>query len=129
MLLNSIEKDKKSTFTNIGVHKDDLVFRLDNHSIKNHGSQGQQKSFLISLKLAQFDFIKKYFKFCPILLLDDIFDKLDDNRVEYLISFINKGVFNQVFITDTNKERSKKILNTTNKDFTIFDITKEIDEK
>ena len=77
---------------------------------------------MISLKLAQFDFITTKLGFKPILLLDDIFDKLDDNRVEQLISFTSKGLFSQVFITDTHKQRSKEILEKTGIDYEIFNI-------
>ena len=94
----------------------------ENRSIKKHGSQGQQKSFLISLKLSQYEFMKKELNLSPLLLLDDIFDKLDDSRVESLISFVKKGKFNQVFITDTSKERSENILQKTQSDYTIFNI-------
>ena len=121
-LESTIIKDRSSTRTSVGVHKDDLVFTLDGHSIKKHGSQGQQKSFLISLKLAQFEFMKEQLNLNPILLLDDVFDKLDDKRVECLVSFVKKGKFNQVFITDTNKERSENILKKTDSDYTIFKI-------
>ena len=121
-LEESLENDRRSTRTNVGIHKDDLVFTLDEYPIKKHGSQGQQKSFLISLKLAQFEFMKLEIGLNPILLLDDIFDKLDDKRVECLVSFVKKGKFNQVFITDTNRERSEDILKKTDSDYTIFNI-------
>lgn len=121
-LEDSLENDRRSTRTNVGIHKDDLVFTLDGYPIKKHGSQGQQKSFLISLKLAQFEFMKLEIGLNPILLLDDIFDKLDDKRVECLVSFVKKGKFNQVFITDTNRERSEDILKKTDSDYTIFNI-------
>lgn len=122
LLNKSLEIDRISSRTNVGIHKDDLVFTLNNYPIKKHGSQGQQKSFLISLKLAQFEFMKMKLDLDPILLLDDIFDKLDDKRVESLISFVKKGKFNQVFVTDTNQERSENILKKTESDYTIFNI-------
>ena len=125
LLKKSLEIDKVSSRTNVGIHKDDLVFTLNNYPIKKHGSQGQQKSFLISLKLAQFEFMKMKLGLDPILLLDDIFDKLDDKRVECLVSFVKKGKFDQVFITDTNKERSENILINTGSDYTIFNITRQ----
>lgn len=96
--------------TQVGIHKDDITFMMNDYPIKKIGSQGQQKSFLIALKLAQFDFIKEQIGFKPILLIDDIFDKLDDNRILKLISFVDKDVFGQVFITDTHMERSAEIL-------------------
>ena len=82
---------------------------MNNHN-KKTGSQGQQKSFLISLKLAQFDFIKQKVNFKPILLLDDIFDKLDNDRIFKIINLVNKDVFGQVFITDTNEKEVKRFL-------------------
>ena len=120
LLVSNQFKDRQSCRTSVGVHKDDLIFTLNNHPIKTHGSQGQQKSFLISLKLAQFELMKEKLDLKPILLLDDIFDKLDDKRVESLVSFVKKDKFNQVFITDTNKDRSEKILKKTNSDYSIF---------
>ena len=115
-------KDRASCYTQVGTHKDDIIFEMNTYPIKKIGSQGQQKSFLIALKLAQFEFIKNQIGFKPILLLDDIFDKLDDSRVLKLISFVNKGVFGQVFITDTHAERSEEILTKANIPFSIFNI-------
>lgn len=122
LLSKNIEKDRKSKYTSIGIHKDDLLFTLNNYPLQKHGSQGQQKTFVIALKLAQFEFIKQQIEMSPILLLDDIFDKLDIKRVGCLVSFIDKGFFNQVFITDTNKNRIEKILTNTNINYTIFNI-------
>ncbi len=122
-LINASQlKDRASNYTQVGTHKDDILFEMNNHPIKKIGSQGQQKSFLIALKLAQFEFIKNQIGFNPILLLDDIFDKLDDNRVLKLISFVNKGVFGQVFITDTHAQRSEEILTKANIPYSIFKI-------
>ena len=120
LIKESLPKDRASNYTQIGIHKDDILFEMNEHPIKKIGSQGQQKSFLIALKLAQFEFIKHQIGFKPILLLDDIFDKLDDNRVLQLISFVNKGVFGQVFITDTHAERSEEILTKANIPYSIF---------
>jgi DNA replication and repair protein RecF len=122
LLQASLLKDRASNHTGVGVHKDDVLFEMSEHPIKKIGSQGQQKSFLIALKLAQFDFIKEQLGFKPILLLDDIFDKLDDNRVLQLISFVNKGFFGQVFITDTHAERSGNVLTKANIPYSIFTI-------
>ena len=121
-LNNSLKQDKISCRTSVGIHKDDLLFTLNGSSVKKYASQGQQKSFLISLKLAQFDFLKEELGLKPILLLDDIFDKLDDKRVESLISLVKRGTFNQVFITDTSKERSEEILKKTSSEYSIFNI-------
>ena len=95
---------------------------MNNHLIKKTGSQGQQKSFLISLKLAQFDFIKQKVNFKPILLLDDIFDKLDNDRIFKIINLVNKDVFGQVFITDTNEKRSKEILDMAEISYKIINV-------
>ena len=129
LLRASLLKDRASNHTGVGIHKDDVLFEMNEHSIKKIGSQGQQKSFLIALKLAQFDFIKEQLGFKPILLLDDIFDKLDDNRVLQLISFVNKGFFGQVFITDTHAERSEEILTKANIPYSIFAIRNLLDER
>ena len=125
LIHQSLLKDRASNHTSVGVHKDDMLFKMNGRPIKKNGSQGQQKSFLIALKLAQFDFIKQQLGFNPILLLDDIFDKLDDNRVLQLINFVNKGFFGQVFITDTHAERSEEILAKANIPFSIFAIENE----
>ena len=96
--------------------------RLQELSIaKKFGSQGQQKTFLIALKLAQFDYLSRL-NTNPILLLDDIFDKLDDNRVEKIIDLVNEDNFNQIFISDTNKKRSEEIIKKVNKSYKIFEI-------
>ena len=124
LLNESQQKDRISTYTQVGTHKDDIAFTMNSYLIKKIGSQGQQKSFLIALKLAQFDFIKQQIGFKPILLLDDIFDKLDDNRILKLISFVDKNVFGQVFITDTHIERSEEILQKAGIKFSIFKIDK-----
>ena len=120
ILKESLVKDRASNYSQCGIHKDDILFEMNGHPIKKIGSQGQQKSFLIALKLAQFEFIKNKIGFKPILLLDDIFDKLDDRRVLKLIGFVNKNVFGQVFITDTHKQRSEAILTKANIPYTIF---------
>ena len=122
LLLKSNINDRKSRTTKVGTHKDDIVFKMNDHPIKKIGSQGQQKSFLIALKLAQFEFIKKKIGFKPILLLDDIFDKLDDHRILKLIDFVNKDVFGQVFITDTHAERSTEILEKAGINYSVYTI-------
>ncbi len=121
ILINSLENDLRYKYTTRGIHKDDLLFLKDKNSIKKFASQGQQKSFLIALKLAQFDYLSKSDK-KPILLLDDIFDKLDDTRVEQMIKLVNDDHFNQIFVTDTNKERSEIIIKKVNKSYKIFQI-------
>jgi len=122
LIHKSKANDRISKSTQVGIHKDDIVFKMNSRPIKKIGSQGQQKSFLIALKLAQFNFIKDKLGFKPILLLDDIFDKLDDNRILKLISFVDKNVFGQVFITDTHKERSAEILTKAGITYSIYSI-------
>lgn len=106
---NARKKDSAVGYTTVGIHKDDLTFLIHGHPIKKYGSQGQQKSFLIALKLAQFDMISKLLEMKPILLLDDIFDKLDHLRVERLMKMVSDHEFGQVFITDTDGDRIEKV--------------------
>ena len=121
LLKNSLEKDLRFQYTTKGIHKDDLNLNLDKFPIKKYGSQGQQKTFLIAMKLAQFDYLSKLDS-KPILLLDDIFDKLDDTRVKQIINLVNQEKFNQIFISDTNKTRSENIIKKVNKSYKIFEI-------
>ena len=109
LLKKSAEKDKVLERTTCGVHKDDLLFYIHGMPIKKFGSQGQQKSFLIALKLAQYTLLQQAKGFKPLLLLDDIFDKLDDKRVEKLMQMVSNHNFGQVFITDTGYNRVKQI--------------------
>jgi DNA replication and repair protein RecF len=122
LLEENISKDRALHYTSVGVHKDDLSFEIDNYPIKKFGSQGQQKSFLIALKLAQFDFVKKQSGEKPILLFDDIFDKLDEFRVSKIIEMVNKEEFGQLFISDTHPERTENIVKTTLQSYKIFSI-------
>ena len=127
LLEENINKDRVLQYTSVGIHKDDLMFEIDNFSIKKFGSQGQQKTFLIALKLAQFEFVKKLSGENPILLFDDIFDKLDEFRVQKIISMVNNDDFGQIFISDTHLERTEKIIKSTNQSFKVFkDFEKEI---
>ena len=120
LLENSLQKDKIIQYTTTGIHKDDLNFEIGAYPIKKFGSQGQQKSYLIALKLAQFEFIKQQSNVTPILLLDDIFDKLDKNRVLHIIQLVNNDEFGQIFITDTHFERTESILKKGSKAYEIF---------
>ena len=120
LLEHSINKDKALQYTSVGIHKDDLTFEIEGHPIEKFGSQGQQKSFLVALKLAQFDFIKAQSGVTPILLLDDIFDKLDEQRVEQLIGLVNDDNFGQLFISDTHAERTEEVVKSTNQSYEIF---------
>lgn len=122
LLNQNIEKDRALRHSSVGIHRDDLIFEINNYPIKKFGSQGQQKSFLTALKLAQFDFMKDKKGFKPLLLLDDIFDKLDRGRVEQLMKLVSDNTFGQIFITDTNKERIERIFKEINVDIRIFQI-------
>ena len=120
VLQKSLEKDKILQYTTSGIHKDDLSFQIGEYPIKKFGSQGQQKSYLIALKLAQFEFIKLQSKMTPILLLDDIFDKLDEKRVQQIVDLVNNDQFGQIFITDTHSERTESIVKQSNVPYQIF---------
>ena len=122
LLKESMQKDRAVLFTTQGIHKDDLALRLGDYSIKRIGSQGQQKTFLVALKLAQFEFIKKCSGLHPILLLDDIFDKFDSHRVDKIINLVADEDFGQIFITDTSSERMHEILKKINTDYKLFGI-------
>lgn len=104
-LIRAREKDRVIQYTSVGIHKDELVFFIHDVPVKRYGSQGQQKSFLIALKLAQFSFTREVKGLSPILLFDDIFDKLDEERVEQLMRLVSDDSFGQVFVTDTHLER------------------------
>ncbi|MFY0631226.1 MAG: DNA replication/repair protein RecF [Flavobacteriaceae bacterium] len=120
LLKNGLEKDKILQYTTVGIHKDDLNFEIGGYPIKKFGSQGQQKSYLIALKLAQFEFIKQQSNITPILLLDDIFDKLDESRVSHIIQLVNNDEFGQIFITDTHFERTENAIKQSEKPYQIF---------
>ena len=120
MLEKSLERDRVLQYSSAGIHKDDLLFEINGHSVKKIGSQGQQKSFLIALKLAQFDFITKKSHVKPILLLDDIFDKLDDQRVGQLLHLVNDNSFGQLFITDTHDIRTEALIKETGQSYKMF---------
>lgn len=119
-----LDKDRALQYTSVGIHKDDLNFDLGEHAIKKFGSQGQQKSFLIALKLAQFHFIKEQSNTTPILLLDDIFDKLDEHRVSHIISLVNDENFGQLFISDTHAERTENVIKTIHQSYKMFELGK-----
>lgn len=119
-LKENIQRDRHSQYTNYGIHKDDLILEIDGHPIKKFGSQGQQKSYLIALKLAQFDFIKTHSKSNPILLLDDIFDKLDEDRVEHLLGLVDNENFGQLFISDTHADRTEAVIKKVHQSYKMF---------
>lgn len=124
LLQLALDRDRAVRYTTAGVHKDDLTFTIEGHPIKKFGSQGQQKSFIIALRLAQYVYIQKLKGFNPIILLDDIFDKLDDNRVEQLIALVAENNFGQVFITDTQQQRISHMLSAIPGSHMIYRIAK-----
>ncbi len=122
------EKDRILQYTTFGVHKDDLDLLLEDHPIRKVGSQGQQKTYLVALKLAKFECIRQTTAKKPILLLDDIFDKFDASRVTQIIKIISEREFGQIFITDTNQDRLDTILSKMGTDYKIFKINNAISE-
>lgn len=122
ILKNAIGKDRIVQHTTVGIHKDDLILTLEKYPIKKAGSQGQQKTYLVSLKLAQFDFIKQISGLKPVLLLDDVFDKFDKQRVRQIIELVAENHFGQIFITDTSKDRLENMLKEIDIKYTLFAI-------
>tara|TARA_Y100000741_G_scaffold175595_1_gene133234 strand:- start:264 stop:1142 length:879 start_codon:yes stop_codon:yes gene_type:complete len=122
LIKDSFQKDVIIQYTSVGLHKDDFIFNIDENRIKRFGSQGQQKSFLIALKLAQFDYLKNETGNSPILLMDDIFDKLDLMRVKRIVEIVNSTNFGQLFLSDTDKERIEKVLSSLNLSSKIFEV-------
>ena len=122
LLHESIQKDRILQYTSCGIHKDDILFNLGDYPIRKIGSQGQKKTYLVALKLAQFDFIKDLASMTPILLLDDIFDKLDKNRVEQIVKLVANDHFGQIFITDTNREHLDRMIHGIDAEYKIFQV-------
>ena len=122
LLEMSLAKDKIIQNTSVGIHKDDLIFQLEDYLLKKIGSQGQQKTFLLALKFAQYELIKKFLKINPILLLDDFFDKLDALRIEQIVKLVADNNFGQIFITHTNINRLEKTLLKINTDYKILEL-------
>jgi DNA replication and repair protein RecF len=122
LLKESRYKDQRVQFTTVGIHKDDLILNLNNIPIKRIGSQGQQKTYLVSLKFAQFEFLREIKQTAPLLLLDDVFDKLDGRRVRHILKLVSDDSFGQIFITHTSLERMKSILDELNLGHTLFEV-------
>jgi DNA replication and repair protein RecF len=122
LLSDNFEKDRILQYTYYGIHRDDIDLYINDFKINKSGSQGQQKTFLIALKLAQYDFIKQLSGKNPILLLDDIFDKFDAERVKKIIHLIKENSFGQIFITDTNSNRIHNILADTQTEYRLFEV-------
>jgi DNA replication and repair protein RecF len=122
LLASSITNDRSAQYTTQGIHKDELELKIFDHPVKKFGSQGQQKSYLIALKLAQLELIQKKIGHTPVLLLDDIFDKLDEYRVEQLIKLVNEEKFGQIFVSDAHPKRTAEILKRINSESKIFEL-------
>ena len=123
MLNERLPKDRVVQYTSAGPHRDDLLFSLHGQPLQRVGSQGQQKSYVVALKLAVFDALKDALQIKPILLLDDIFDKLDAKRVEGLIRLVNEHHFGQIFITDTHPERTTLMITEVNDEAKVLEIS------
>lgn len=119
-LRDSMERDRMLTYTSCGVHRDDLLLNIGKYPVRKIGSQGQKKTFLIALKLAQYDWLMKMSGVKPLLLLDDVFDKLDADRVSQIVKTVGGEQFGQVFITDTNREHLDEILRSQSADYRFF---------
>jgi DNA replication and repair protein RecF len=121
----SHQKDMIVQYTTTGIHKDDISMDLGEHPLKKTGSQGQQKTYLVALKLAEFEFMQQTMQNTPILLLDDVFDKFDALRVKQIIQLVAENRFGQIFITDTNETRMMSILKEIPAEHRVFKITRE----
>jgi DNA replication and repair protein RecF len=119
-LITALSRDRAVHHTTVGPHKDDLEFTINGYDLKKYASQGQQKSYLLALKLAQFELIKKHKNTKPLLLLDDVYDKLDEERFTKLLEMVSSNDFGQVFITDTHPERMNDLLNQKQLEHRIF---------
>ncbi len=116
----NIDKDRVMRYTTSGIHRDDLKLKMNNYNIKDIGSQGQQKSYLVALKLAKFDYIRDMGGILPVLLMDDVFDKFDEMRVAQIIKLVSENRFGQIFVTDTHRERMQAVLSRINIDYSLF---------
>jgi DNA replication and repair protein RecF len=123
LMRDAHERDKQLQFTSVGIHRDDLLLELSGYPMKQQGSQGQQKTYLVALKMAQFDFLKKISAVRPLILLDDVFDKLDANRVTQIIKLVSEDHFGQIFITDTNLPHLRSILSDLSAEYRLFGVT------
>ena len=124
LLASSYDRDRLMKHTTSGIHRDDFIFTMNGNPIRRYGSQGQQKSFLVSLKFAQYEIMKRAYGFAPMLLLDDVFDKLDMGRIGNLLEMVASNDFGQIFITDSNKIRMSGIVDGITMDRAYFDTSK-----
>ena len=122
LMERNLERDKILRFTSAGPQRDEIVFKMNDCPIKSCGSQGQQKTFLLAVKLAQFVLMRRHYGFAPILLLDDVFDKLDSGRVEFLLKTVASEDFGQIFVTDCNKVRLNSIVEDMGVDNAMFSV-------
>lgn len=122
LLEENQQQDMATSYTNVGIHKDDLELGLNGFPLKRFGSQGQQKSFVVAIRLAQFEYNYRKIGYKPILLLDDIFDKLDDQRVMQLVRLVGDDHFGQVFITDTQRQRVERLFDDTDIQHKLFEV-------
>lgn len=123
MLAEARQKDLILGHTTVGIHRDEILFTIGDVPLRKYGSQGQQKSFIIALKLAQYQIIAEQTHRSPILLLDDVFDKLDESRVAELISIVASDAFSQIIITDCSYERMERLLSGSDADYKLFNVT------
>lgn len=123
LLAASYDRDRALRYTSAGLQRDDFAFTMNGWPLRRHGSQGQQKSFLVSLKFAQYEIMKKSYGFAPLLLLDDVFDKLDMGRISNLLQMVSGKDFGQIFITDSNKVRMSGIVDGLTQDRAYFETT------
>lgn len=121
LLSSTHARDRALKYTFNGIQRDDFLFEMDGHPIRRCGSQGQQKSFLVALKLAQYDIMKLSYGFPPMLLLDDVFDKLDVHRISNLLKIVSRNDYGQIFISDTNRPRMEEIISDIAPDAAFFD--------
>jgi len=124
----NIDKDRILRYTTAGIHRDDLNLEMDGYQIKDIGSQGQQKSYLVAIKLAKFEYIRNKGGIKPILLMDDVFDKFDEKRVAQIIALVSENRFGQIFITDTHRDRMQSVLSQLNIEYKLFMIDDGIKE-
>lgn len=122
LLLQSRQRDFVNEHTSVGAHRDDIIFSIGDYPLRKFGSQGQQKSFLIALKLAEYTLLAQHCEEKPILLLDDLFDKLDMRRVAHLLRLVGGDMFGQIFITDCNKHRLERTLGDAGAEYKLFNI-------
>lgn len=129
LLAKNADRDRILERTSAGVHRDDLDFTILNHPLKKYGSQGQQKSFLFALKLAQYQFLRHHQTMNPIIMLDDLFDKIDERRMNHILDWLAKNDVGQIFITDTHVTRIPEILGSRNLSYEVWEVNRGVVRK